>query len=94
MFNFNKELERKRLEGVKNFIKDAENLAKAINDYADRIEKSECIFVRNFGGSSKVIYKGREIIVLNRYIFGNYMMLKEGEKVFVNNKASSVFNNL
>lgn len=76
------------------FVKDVNSLSKSINDYTSAIAKSECTFMRNFGGSSKVIYNGEAIIVSNRYIFGNYLFLKEGEKVFVNNKASSVFNNL
>ena len=66
---------------------EANKMAMLFNDSLMTIPRSEVTFLRKFIDTSKVMYQGREITVLNRYIFGTAEILKEGEKVMVNKKA-------
>lgn len=63
------------------------NMAMLFNDSLMTIPRREVTFVRKFIDTSKVIYQGEEITVLNRYIFGTVNLLKEGENVMVNKKG-------
>ena len=66
---------------------EANKMAMLFNDSLMIIPRSEVTFVRKFIETSKVIYQGEEITVLNRYIFGTAELLKKGDKVMVNKKA-------
>jgi len=66
---------------------EANKMAMLFNDSLMTIPRSEVTFVRKFIETSKVIYQGEEITVLNRYIFGTVQILEEGDKVMVNKKA-------
>ena len=66
---------------------EANRMAMLFNDSLMTIPRSEVTFVRKFIETSKVIYQGEEITVLNRYIFGTVQILEEGDKVMVNKKA-------
>lgn len=62
-------------------------MARIFNDSLHAIPRNEVTFVRKFVDTSKVIFKGEEVTVMNRYIFGHPGILKEGDKVMVNKKA-------
>ena len=58
-----------------------------INSYSSSIDKAEAVFIKKHTSTSEVLYKGKNITILNSYLFGTPEHLKEGDTIFINTKT-------